>query len=86
MILDGIKLMVLGMGTVLVFLIVMIFFMNLLAKVLAPFAGVLEKAAPAPKKKAAAKKSGDDSLKHELQYLKGRQNAKKNQIHGLLFP
>ena len=63
MILDGIKLMVLGMGTVLVFLVVMIFFMNLLAKVLAPFAGVLEKAAPAPKKKAAAKKSGDDSLK-----------------------
>ncbi len=63
MILDGIKLMVLGMGTVLVFLIVMIFFMNLLAKVLAPFAGVLEKAAPAPKKKAAAKKPGDDSLK-----------------------
>ncbi len=63
MILDGIKLMVLGMGTVLVFLVVMIFFMNLLAKVLAPFAGVLEKAAPAPKKKAAAKKAGDDSLK-----------------------
>ncbi len=62
MILDGIKLMVLGMGTVLVFLVVMIFFMNLLAKALAPFAGVLEKAAPAPKKKAAAK-SGDDSLK-----------------------
>ena len=63
MILDGIKLMVLGMGTVLVFLVVMIFFMNLLAKVLAPFAGVLDKAAPAPKKKAAAKKAGDDSLK-----------------------
>ncbi len=63
MILDGIKLMVLGMGTVLVFLVVMIFFMNLLAKALAPFAGVLEKAAPAPKKKAAAKKAGDDSLK-----------------------
>ncbi len=62
MILDGIKLMVLGMGTVLVFLVVMIFFMNLLAKVLAPFAGVLEKAAPAPKKKAAAK-TGDDQLK-----------------------
>ena len=62
MILDGIKLMVLGMGTVLVFLVVMIFFMNLLAKVLAPFAGVLEKAAPAPKKKAAAK-GGDSQLK-----------------------
>ena len=62
MILDGIKLMVLGMGTVLVFLVVMIFFMNLLAKVLAPFAGVLEKAAPAPKKKAAAK-GGDNQLK-----------------------
>ena len=62
MILDGLKLMVLGMGTVLVFLVVMIFFMNLLAKVLAPFAGVLEKAAPAPKKKAAAK-TGDDQLK-----------------------
>ncbi|MEI3039562.1 MAG: OadG family protein [Victivallales bacterium] len=62
MILDGIKLMVLGMGTVLVFLVVMIFFMNLLAKVLAPFAGALEKAAPAPKKKAAAK-ADDDQLK-----------------------
>ena len=62
MILDGIKLMVLGMGTVLLFLVVMIFFMNLLAKVLAPFAGVLEKAAPAPKKKAAAK-GGDNQLK-----------------------
>ena len=62
MILDGIKLMVLGMGTVLVFMVVMIFFMNLLAKVLAPFAGVLEKAAPAPKKKAAAK-GGDNQLK-----------------------
>lgn len=62
MILDGIKLMVLGMGTVLVFLVVMIFFMNLLAKVLAPFAGVLEKAAPAPKKKAAAK-GGDNQRK-----------------------
>ena len=62
MILDGIKLMVLGMGTVLVFLVVMIFFMNLLAKVLAPFVGVLEKAAPAPKKKAAAK-GGDNQLK-----------------------
>lgn len=62
MILDGIKLMVLGMGTVLVFLVVMIFFMNLLAKVLAPFAGVLEKTAPAPKKKAAAK-GGDNQLK-----------------------
>lgn len=55
MILDGIKLMVLGMGTVLVFLVVMIFFMNLLAKVLAPFAGALEKAAPAPKRKPLQK-------------------------------
>ena len=64
MIMDGIKLMVLGMGTVLVFLVVMIFFMNILAKVLAPFAGVLEKAAPAPKKKSAAKaKAGDDQLR-----------------------
>lgn len=61
MISDGLKLMVLGMGTVLVFLVVMIFFMNLLAKALAPFAGVLEKAAPAPKKKTA--KAGDDQLK-----------------------
>ena len=64
MIMDGIKLMVLGMGTVLVFLVVMIFFMNILAKVLAPFAGVLEKAAPAPKKKSAAKaKAGADQLR-----------------------
>lgn len=61
MITDGLKLMLVGMGTVLVFLVVMILFMNLLAKVLAPFAGVLEKAAPAPKKKAP--KSNDDQLK-----------------------
>jgi len=61
MITDGIKLMVLGMGTVLVFLLVMIFFMNLLAKGLAPFSGLLVKAAPAAKKKPV--KSNDDQLK-----------------------
>ena len=62
MIIDGLKLMVLGMGTVLMFLLVMIFFMNLLAKVLAPFAGLLEKAAPAAKKKPA-KAAGEDQLR-----------------------
>ncbi len=50
---DGFKLMILGMGTVLSFLILMIFSMNLLAKVLKPFTHLLE-APPAPPKKSAA--------------------------------
>ena len=38
LILDGVKLMVIGMLTVFVFLLIMIFCMNLVAKILAPLA------------------------------------------------
>ena len=43
MILDGLKLMVIGMLTVFVFLLIMIFCMNLLAKILAAIAAKYEK-------------------------------------------
>ena len=60
LLLDGVKLMVMGMVAVYVFLILMVFLMNLLSKLLAPLgkAGFMEPAAPvkkaAPAKKAAA--------------------------------
>lgn len=63
LILDGIKLMVLGMGTVYLFLILMIGFMSIQAKLLKPFAGMLEAPAPAPKRKAA---SGGDAAMAEM--------------------
>jgi oxaloacetate decarboxylase gamma subunit len=59
LIIGGLKLMVFGMGMVFVFLVVMIFAMNLLEKVLAPFKGMLE---PAPKASAKPKAaSSNDS-------------------------
>ena len=51
--LDGLRLMVMGMGMVFSFLLIMIFCMNLMAKVLAPFA----KLEAAPAAKPAAKKA-----------------------------
>ena len=64
LLLDGVKLMVMGMVAVYVFLILMVFLMNLLSKLLAPLgkAGFLEPPA-APVKKAAPKKaaSGNDA-------------------------
>ena len=56
---DGVMLMVLGMGIVYVFLVIMIIAMNLLKRVLAPFAGMLEPAPKAPAKKKAV--GGDDA-------------------------
>ena len=59
MIIDGLKLMVIGMLTVYVFLLIMIFCMNVLAKVLAPIAAKYEKkpeAKPVPA-------SNDDALR-----------------------
>ncbi len=53
LLLDGLKAMVLGMGMVYVFLVIMILFMLLMSKALAPLKGFLEPQA-APKKKAAA--------------------------------
>jgi len=59
MILDGLKLMVIGMLTVYVFLLIMIFCMNLLSKILAPIAAKYEKK-PEPKPAAAG---SDDALR-----------------------
>ena len=42
LILDGLKLMLIGMLTVYVFLLIMIFCMNVLGKILAPFAAKIE--------------------------------------------
>ena len=53
---DGVKLMIMGMVTVLAFLILMVFMMNILSKLLAPLKGFLE-APAAPAKKPAAKKA-----------------------------
>ena len=55
---DGFKAMIVGMGTVYVFLIVMICLMTIMSKALKPFAGMLEKAPAAPKKKASSAKKG----------------------------
>ena len=62
LLLDGVKLMVMGMVAVYVFLVLMVFLMNLLSKLLAPLgkAGFLEPAVPV--KKAPAKKAaGNDA-------------------------
>ena len=59
MIIDGLKLMIMGMLTVYVFLLIMICCMNLLAKILAPLAAKYEKK-PEPKPAAA---SNDDALR-----------------------
>ena len=59
LILDGVKLMVIGMLTVFVFLLIMIFCMNLMAKILAPLAAKFEK----PQEKPAAARNDDDALR-----------------------
>ena len=58
MIIDGLKLMIIGMLTVYVFLLIMIFCMNLLSRILAPIAAKYEKK-PEPKPAAA----NDDALR-----------------------
>ena len=61
LILGGLKLLVFGMGMVFVFLVVMIIAMNLMQKILAPFAAAFEPAPKAPAKpKAAAGTAGGD--------------------------
>lgn len=64
LLLDGVKLMVMGMAAVYVFLILMVFLMNLLSKLLSPLAKArfLEPAPAAPKKPAAKKAAaGNDA-------------------------
>lgn len=55
LILGGLKLLVFGMGMVFVFLVVMIIAMNLMQKILAPFAAAFE---PAPKGSGQAEDGG----------------------------
>ena len=57
--LDGLRLMVMGMGMVFSFLFIMILCMNLMSKVLAPFAKYFE---PAPAAKPAAKKTSQSDV------------------------
>ena len=56
LLLQGLQLMVFGMGMVYVFLIIMIFAMKLMSKALKPFANALQ-----PEAKPAAKKSAGPS-------------------------
>ncbi len=63
LIMDGFKLMVIGMGWVFVFLLIMIGLMALVAKLVAPFAHTLEPPAQAPRKATPrAAKADDKSL------------------------
>ena len=57
MLMDGVKAVVLGMGMVYVFLIIMIFLMNLMSKLLAPYANFLVKEQPAKKAKAVPRRT-----------------------------
>ena len=59
-IIDGLKLVVMGMGYVFTFLVVMIISMKLMGRLLAPIAGILDPAPAAPKKKAS---SADDNMR-----------------------
>jgi oxaloacetate decarboxylase (Na+ extruding) subunit gamma len=61
MLTEGFKLMVAGMGTVFVFLALMILIINGLAKVLAPFAGVLEEKKDPRAKKNISKSDQKDN-------------------------
>ena len=58
---EGLKLMVAGMGTVFLFLALMIFIINGLAKVLAPFAGMLEEKKEPKIKKTVSKGGSTDN-------------------------
>ena len=60
LLLNGVKLMVLGMGVVFAFLVLMVICMNVVSKLIKPFAGFFEppaKPAPAPARSA----SGNDA-------------------------
>jgi len=58
---DGLKLMVMGMGYVVVFLVVMICCMKIMGKLLEPIAACLDKAPAAPKRPAPV--ANDDALR-----------------------
>jgi oxaloacetate decarboxylase (Na+ extruding) subunit gamma len=60
LIIDGFKLLVIGMGWVFVFLLIMIGLMALVAKLVTPFVHMLETPAPAPRKPAKKAAESDD--------------------------
>ena len=63
LLIDGFKLLVIGMGWVFLFLTLMIVVMGVVSKVVAPFAHILEKAPTiAKKKKVQATTSGDAAM------------------------
>ncbi len=82
MLTEGFKLMVAGMGTVFIFLVLMIFIIEGLAKVLAPFAGILEKKEiRAPRTSGKTSKTNDKALVSAIisavhQYRKDRRITK----------
>jgi oxaloacetate decarboxylase (Na+ extruding) subunit gamma len=62
-IIDGFKLMGIGMGMVFLFLIVMVIVISFMAKVLAPFAHLLEeKSVVAPSNRKATTQKSDDVI------------------------
>ena len=69
MLLNGVQLMVFGMGMVYVFLIIMIILMSIMSKLLAPYANFLVKQQPAKKAKASAAKAGGNTLSAEDRIL-----------------
>lgn len=73
MILDGLKLMVIGMLTVFIFLMIMVFCMSVMAKVLAPLAAKFEKS---PAKQPATAGSGDDALRAVAAAVAFHENSK----------
>lgn len=60
MISDGFKLLVVGMGYVLIFLSIMVIVIELVAKGLKPFAHLVEEKAVAAPRRAPQKKGGKD--------------------------
>ncbi|OQA81794.1 MAG: oxaloacetate decarboxylase subunit gamma [Lentisphaerae bacterium ADurb.Bin242] len=72
MILDGVKLMVIGMVTVYIFLTIMIFCMNVSSKLLTPIAAKLEKKTPKP----ANSSSGDEALRAAVAAVAFHENSK----------
>jgi len=72
MILDGVKLMVVGMVTVYIFLMIMVYCMNVMAKILAPIVAKFEKSATKPTLPA----SGDDSLRAAAAAVAFHENSK----------
>lgn len=72
MILDGVKLMVIGMLTVYIFLMIMVVCMNLMKRTLAPLAAKFEKA---PEKQSAAG-ANDDALRAAVAAVAFHENSK----------